>query len=222
VLWTLPGTPSASGVLGAAGPAVSDSLVFFPFSSGEVTAALKSGGVRQWSTIVAGQRLGRAVGGITDITGDPVVSGNTVYVGNQGGRTVAIDAASGDRLWTAKDGALAPVLPVGNSVFLINDEARLVRLDAATGTPIWSVEMPFFVPTRRVQYRVAITAHFGPILAGGRLVVASGDGVLRFFNPADGSLVGTVNIPGGAASLPAVAGGTLYVTGQNGQLHAFR
>lgn len=222
VLWTLPGTPSPTGMIGAAGPAVSESKVFFPFSSGEVSAALKSGGVRQWSSTVAGQRLGRAYAGISDITGDPVVAGSTVFVGNQSGRTVSIDAETGDRNWTAKNGALAPVLPVGNSLFLVNDEARLMRLDAATGEPIWSIEMPFFVPTRRVQKRVAITAHFGPILAGGRLVVASGDGVLRFFSPVDGRLLGTVEIPGGAASLPAVAAGTLYVTGQNGQLHAFR
>ena len=36
----------------------------------------------------------------------------------------------------------------------------------------------------------AIYAHYGPVLAGGRLVVASSDGVLRFFSPTDGALVG--------------------------------
>jgi outer membrane protein assembly factor BamB len=45
---------------------------------------------------------------------------------------------------------------------------------------------------------------------------------LRAFDPVNGNLVHTAEIPGGAASQPAVAGGTLYVVGGNGQLHAFR
>ena len=106
-------------------------------------------------------------------------------------------------------------------MFLVNDEARLVRLDAATGDLIWSVEMPYFVK-EKIKKRKAITAHYGPVLASGRLVVASGDGILRFFNPADGALLSTLDIPGGAAAQPALAGGTLYIVSGNGQLHAFR
>lgn len=222
VLWRLPGTPSPSGMIAAAGPSITDTAVFFPFASGEVAAALKSGGVPLWSATVAGERRGRAYAGIGDITGDPVVDGGVTYVGNQGGRTVAVDTETGERLWTAKHAAYGPVLPVGGAVFLVNDEARLVRLDAATGETVWQVEMPYFEKVRRDYRRVAITAHYGPVLAGGRLVVASGDGALRFFDPADGSLVGTADIPGGATALPALAGGMLFVAGQNGQLHAFR
>ena len=39
---------------------------------------------------------------------------------------------------------------------------------------------------------------------------------------ADGALVGQAPIPGGAATAPVVSGGTLYVTGRDGQLHAYR
>lgn len=222
VLWQLPGTPSPNGMIASAGPSVTDTAVFFPFASGEVAAALKSGGVPLWSATVAGERRGRAYAGVSDITGDAVVDGGVTYIGNQGGRTVAVNTETGERLWTAKDAAYGPVLPVGGAVFLVNDEARLVRLDAATGATVWQAEMPYYEKARKENKRVAITAHYGPVLAGGRLVVASGDGALRFFNPADGSLVGTADIPSGAASLPALAGGMLFVAGQNGQLHAFR
>lgn len=222
VLWQLPGTPSASGMMASAGPSVTDTAVFFPFASGEVAAALKSGGVPLWSATVAGERRGRAYAGVSDITGDAVVDGAVTYIGNQGGRTVAVETESGQRLWTAKDAAYGPVLPVGGAVFLVNDEARLIRLDAATGATVWEAELPYYEKARKENKRVAITAHYGPLLAGGRLVVASGDGALRFFNPEDGSLVGTADIPSGAAALPALAGGMLFVPGQNGQLHAFR
>ena len=121
----------------------------------------------------------------------------------------------------APEGAMGPVVPVGGSVFLVNDEAQLVRLDAATGEKIWAVEMPYFTKDK-AKKRKAIYPHFGPVLAGGRLVVAGGDGTLRLFSPTDGALVGSVDIPGGAATQPALAGGTLYVVSGKGQLHAFR
>lgn len=221
VRWQLPGTPSVTGMLGSSAPAVTDRLVLFPFAGGELAGALKKGGIRIWGASLAGQRLGRGYAGIADVTGDPVVAGNVTYVGTQSGRTMALNTSSGDRIWTANEGAYGPVWPVGGSVFLVNDEARLVRLDDQTGEVIWSVEMPYFTKERDKR-RKAIFAHYGPVLAGGRLIVASSDGLLRSFNPVDGALINTVEIPGGAAAMPVVAGGTLYVVSTNGQLHAFR
>lgn len=221
ILWDIAGTPNGVGMVGAAGPAVATGTVLFPTAGGEVTAVLKDGTSRVWLTSVAGKRLGRVYASVADVTGDPVIAGGTTYVGTSAGRTVALDTETGKLIWAAGEGALAPVLPVGRSVFLVNDEARLVRLDAATGDVIWTVEMPYFVK-EKIKKRKAITAHYGPVLAGGRLVVASGDGILRFFNPTDGAMVATADIPGGAASQPALAGGVLYIVSGNGQLHAFR
>ena len=64
--------------------------------------------------------------------------------------------------------------------------------------------------------------YYGPVLAGGRLWVASADGWLRAFSPVDGSLLASIELPGGAAAAPAVAGGVLYVTTREGQLLAFQ
>jgi len=221
VEWQVAGTPSVTGMVGSSAPAVNATTVLFPFGSGDVIAALKAGGVPVWSASIAGKRLGRGYSGVTDIAGDPVIDGSVTYVGNQSGRVSALDTATGAVLWSAKDAAYGAVLPVGGSVFLVSDEAKLVRLDASTGQPIWSVDMPYFVPTRE-RKRAEITAHYGPVLAGGRLIVASGDGAIRMFNPTDGALVGQVALPGGAASAPALAGGMMYVVSGNGQLHAFR
>ena len=70
--------------------------------------------------------------------------------------------------------------------------------------------------------RGKIYAHYGPVLAGGRIVTASSDGLLRFFSPQSGQLAGAVEIPDGAATAPVVAGQTLYVVSKKGELHAFR
>jgi outer membrane protein assembly factor BamB len=221
VEWQVMGTPSVTGIAGSAAPAVAGNTVLFPMGNGDLAAVLKQSGLQVWAASIAGARLGRGYTAVIDIAGDPVVAGGVTYVGNQSGRLSALDTASGTVLWSAHDAAYGAVLPVGGSVFLISDEAKLVRLDAETGEPIWSVDMPYFVPSREKK-RAEITAHYGPVLAGGRLVVASGDGVIRMFNPTNGALVGSVDLPGGAASAPALAGGMMYVVSGNGQLHAFR
>lgn len=222
VLWRLPAVPAPAGVIGAAAPAVAANAVILPFSSGQLVAIEPTSGSVVWAGAVAGDRLGTALSvRNADITGDPVVAGDTIYVANQGGRTLALDATTGQRRWIANEGAVSPVLPVGNAVFLVSDQSRLVRLDAATGETVWAVEMPHYVKDKPKRFK-EITAHYGPVLAGGRLVVASGDGQVRFFSPTDGTLLGGVEIPGGAAAAPAFAQGMMFVTGKNGQLHAFR
>lgn len=222
ILWQLPGTPSPAAMVGGPGPATTDRLVLFPFPSGEVVAALKRSGIRVWSAAIAGQRRGRAYTSVTDITGDPVVADGVVYVGNQSGRVVALDVANGSRLWTATEGAYSPVWPVGGALFLISDLGELVRLDAASGETVWTVPLPHWV-TENERRRAAVHAHYGPVLAGGRLVVASNDGLLRFFDPTTGAELGSLPIPGGgAATNPIVVNGTLYLVTRDGRLAAFR
>jgi outer membrane protein assembly factor BamB len=219
--WQLTGAPSTAGMIVAASPAVTDRLAVLPLPSGEVVGALRLGGVQTWSSFVKGERVGRGYTEVSSLGADPVVAGATTYIGNLAGRTVALGTDTGTRQWTADQGAYSMIAVAGGSVFLVNDQADLVRLDASSGEVIWSVDLPYFVK-EKPRRQEAIFAHFGPVLAGGRLVVASSDGVLRFFSPTDGSLVGTVDLPGGGASIPVVVGGVLYVVGGNGQLHAFR
>ncbi len=221
VNWTVAGLPSAVGALSAAAPGVDDRAVVFPFASGVLTSVLKAGGTQVWSAPVAGQRLGRAYAALGDVTGDPVIVGGTIYVGTSAGRTLALSTSGGTQVWAANEGAVGPLLVTGGSVFMVNDEGLLVRLDQATGATIWTAQMPYF-EAEKVRKREAIVPHYGPVLAGGRLVVASGDGALRFFDPTNGASLGVVALPGGAASQPALAGGVLYVVTKNGQLLAFR
>ena len=219
--WQLPGAPTPSSTIGGAGPAVTDRLAIFPFGSAELVATLRQGGVRVWSATIAGQRRGRAYAGFSDITGDPVVDGGTIYAGSPAGRIAALDARSGERLWTATEGAMSPVWPVGGSVFAVTDAGQLVRLDGADGSTIWAVDLPYF-QSDRFRRRQAVFAHYGPVLAGGRLIVASDDGQIRSFDPRDGRLLSAVPIRGGATTNPVIVGGTLYLVSGNGQLQAFR
>lgn len=222
IRWTVSATPSVGNFGGGAGAAVNSDIAIIPFGSGEVIGAFPQGGLQRWSTVVSGERLGQAAANISDISGDPVIDGTTVYVANFSGRLVAMNVANGDRLWTAAEGAVGPVWPAGDSIFLINDLSELVRLEKATGQVIWKTSLPDFEQSGLFGRTRTGFAHYGPVLAGGRLIVASSDGLIREFDPRAGNLIGTTEIAGGAASNPVVAGQTLYVVSKSGQLVAFR
>lgn len=220
LIWTAPGAPSNSGVITGTGPSAAGDTVVFPSGASEIIAA-RPEGIRLWAASLAGERRGFAYAGISDITADPVITRGAVYAGTQSGRFAKLDRETGERIWTATEGATAPAIVAGGSVFIVNDQNRLVRLDDATGEVIWAVDLPYYERDRPRRLR-EITAHYGPLLAGGRLIVASDDGRLRFFSPEDGALLHETGLPGGAASLPAIVNGTLYILSGNGQLHAFR
>lgn len=219
--WRVPSSDAPSVLVGGAAPAVADGRVIFPFPSGELVSVFPNTGVTQWNSFVAGGRLGTAYAGINDITSDPVVVGGTIYAGNQSGRVVAMNARTGTRIWTAREGAYSPVVVAGGAVFFVSDRNELIRLDAGDGSRVWGTELPLY-QANRARRRQAVFTHYGPVLAGGRLVVASGDGVIRMFSPESGALTGSLDLRGGAAAHPIVVGDTLLVVSQDGRLHAFR
>ncbi len=221
VAWQVDASPSVSNVLGAPAPAIAGDLAIFAFGSGDIVATFRRGGLRRWSSSVSGRREGVARSGIGDVTGPPVVVGNTVYVGNHSGRTVALSTDLGERRWTAEEGALGPVWPAGGSVFLVSESGKLVRLNASDGRTIWATKLPGFLKDKP-RKRGPSYAQYGPIIAGGRVIVPSSDGFIHFYNPESGALTARVPIAGGASSGPVVAGKTLYVVSTTGQLNAFR
>lgn len=221
VRWQLSASETPSVVIDGAAPAVAGRSAIFPFGSGELIAVLKRGGVRLWSTALAGERAGRAYTKVSDISADPVVVGNTVYVGSPSGRLVALDATSGERRWTALEGANSGVWVEGNSLFLVSDENKLLRMNTSDGSVVWSATLPLYTE-EKVRKRKSVFAHYGPVLAGGRLIVVSNDGIMRQVNPTSGQLLSSTQLPGDAAADPIVAGRTLYVVTADGMLHAFR
>ncbi len=219
--WTVPGLGRA-GVVGASSPASDGQVVVFPFSTGQLVAAEAQTGKVLWKANVAGKRVGESYTAINDVTGDPVIAGNAVYAGTAAGRIAAIDKTTGQTLWAVGQGAASPPAVAGGALFIVTDQGKLMRLDARTGGTVWAVDLPWFQPYRKERKRGPIFASFGPTLAGGRLVVASGDGMVRSYDPASGTLVAQAPLPGGAAAAPAVSGGVMYAVTKNGQLNALR
>lgn len=218
--WMQRGAVSSTGGLeGGASPAVSGRQVVVPFSSGEVLMVRSNSGELRWKSELANARAATSLAFNGDISGDPVIDGNSVYVSNLAGETAKFNLTSGARSWTLGVGASDAVWPVGGSVFLVSDQAQLMRVNASNGSTIWSQQLPQF---RKPEKRKDMIRQYGPVLAGGLMWVAGRDGQLRGFEPEGGQLVSSVKIPGGAAAAPIVVGGVMYILSQDGELHAFQ
>ncbi len=214
-------TASTASVASGATPAVSASTVFLPFPSGEIIAADIQTGAKLWSRLIGGARSASARARLIGISSAPVVSDGILYAANQSGMTAAFDIVSGSKIWTALEGSYSPVWHTDRSVFVVSDNGELVRLDAETGKRIWGSPLPFY-KNERARRRKAVFANFGPVLAGGRLLVASSDGFIRQFDPNSGQLLGMIALPSGAATRPVIVNGTLYLVTENGDLVAFQ
>lgn len=219
IQWQQRSVGASTSVLGTGSPAISGGLAIVPFDSGEVQGISTSNGLQVWSQLISGSRAGVAKNTFAALTGDPVVVGNRVYVATFAGRMAALDRRSGLRIWTSKEGAVGPMVVAGNSIFVVSDDRKIKRLSSADGSLIWESTLPLFKKVRRQRGNIG---HFGPVLAGGQLWVAGSDRMLRAFNPTSGAQTQSIELPSGAASLPVVAGGRLYLILENGQLAAFQ
>ena len=221
IRWQLDHLSDVNNMSGSTGPAISEKLVVFGFGAGDLQAAFRGGGLTLWNATLAGGRSGRAVATIDDIATSPVISGSTVFAANSSGRIAAMRLDSGARLWTAPYGSRSPLWPAGGSLFFVNDLGQLMRLDATDGSKVWSVDLPGFVSSRQRKSK-DVVPHHGPVLAGGRLLLASGDGLLRQFDPETGAERSAIRLGSGATANPIVADGILYILCRDGKLRAYR
>ena len=220
--WNWQSTAATASTATGGTPAVTGDLVILPYPSGEVQAANFRSGQIVWAVTVGGARGAAARSTLRSISGAPVIDGETLYVANQAGMMASIDVRTGLTRWTAREGSSNPVWAEGDSVFVVSDAAELVRLEASSGDRIWSSPLPGDQPASVFGRKKAVYANFGPILAGQRLVVASGDGFIRFFDPVSGKLAASTSVSGGAASGPIVADGRMYLINAQGQLTAYQ
>ncbi len=207
------------GYNGGASPAVANGQIVLPFTSGDVMVVRANNGQPKWREALDRAHPSSALGYFGDISGDPVIDGNRVYVSNISGETLQLNLSTGAKNWSIATGAVDPVWSVGGSIFLVSGRAQLMRVNASNGQLIWSQQLLRF---ENPEKRKGVIRHYGPVLAGGLMWVASRDGALRGFSLESGEVVVNANVPDGAAAAPIVVGGIMYILSLKGDLHAFQ
>lgn len=214
-VWTYRGISENAGLLQSASPAVSGGMVVVPSTSGEIVGLTTVAGELRWSDLVSRSYRTLAVSGLADVSASPVVVDGTVYATGIGGRTIAVNLKTGNRIWEQNTGSAHTPVVSGDAVFMVDLDNRAVALSRKSGKPMWVTQLPKGEKKKRNTWA-------GPALAGGALWFASNRGQLAAVDASSGKLLSTRDMGTPAYVSPIAASGRLLILGGDGSLAAFR
>jgi outer membrane protein assembly factor BamB len=217
--WSASASLEIAGVFGSASPAVGQGTVVAGFSSGELKAYRYENGRQVWEDALQRTSIRTSVSSLSDIDADPVIDNGQVVAVGQGGRMVALDLITGQRQWELNLAGIDTPWLAGDWLFVITDDAKLICVSRQNGHIRWINQLPQFTKAKSKKGEID---YYGPILAGGRLIVTGSNGVVVNVDPLTGSFQSQTNVGAAISLSPIVANSTLYILDDRGRLNAFR
>jgi outer membrane protein assembly factor BamB len=219
VMWTYQGIIETARLLTAPSAAVLGDIVVAPFASGELVALRVQNGNPVWSDSLTRSSGLTAMSDINDVAGSPVIIDGTVYAMSHSGVLVAIELRSGERLWSQPAGGLHMPWIAGDYIYVVTSESEVVCFNRHTGVIQWITQLDLFENQRRRKNRIAWS---GPVLAGGRLFLASSRGDAAILNAFDGSITREFDLRDSVFVAPVIANETIYLITDEARLIALR
>ncbi len=215
--WTHSGIEEVLAPMAAASPAVANGAIVVPYTSGEIYVLRAADGRYLWHETLTSPFSGQDPAmTLAAIAAPPVVADGIIYAVGLNGGLSAYGLVDGQRYWrTDLTSSQLPIV-AGAHIFVLTDKGELVALNRQEGLVRWVANLNSGLPEADKRLWV------GPLLAGGRLIVASNDGYAISVNPETGAKVAATEIDEGVSVPPVVAGGTLYFLTDSGRLVAFR
>jgi outer membrane protein assembly factor BamB len=217
--WSQPASLEIAGVFGSAAPAVGQGTVVAGFSSGELNAYRYENGRQVWQDTLQRTSIRTSVSSLTDIDADPVIDSGQVIALGQGGRMVALELTTGQRMWELNIAGISTPWVAGDWVFVVTDDSKLLCISRQNGRIRWINQLPAF---ERMKAKRGQIDYSGPVLAGNRLIVAGSNGVIVNVDPITGNFQSQTRVRAGVSLPPVVANSTLYILDDNATLYAFR
>ena len=218
-LWEHKGLGESAGLLGNASPAADKQIAVVGYSSGEVFALRVENGSIAWSDNLSSVRAITASTRISDIKALPIIDKSLVIVGSYGGRMTAINKRTGNRVWQREISISETPWVAGNHIFTITNGNKLVALSRDKGSYSWVKTLREFV---NQEDKIGPVGWTSPVLAGDRLILFNTVGEAVEVDPNNGDILNTWDIGTSVSIAPIVAGETLYVLDDKGNLRAYR
>ena len=206
-LWTFRGLPETATLLSNVSPAVAGNTVVVPYPSGEVIAYNISAGRPTWVDTLSRTRGGSSLAGLSD-PARPAIDRGVVFAVGHSGRMFATAQKTGERLWTKRVHGTQTPWPAGDLVFVVDVNGVLMALTRKEGKVRWITELP---QAKRWN---------GPVLAAGRLWLASSDGVMISVDAKAGNIMSQRNLDTPIFIAPIVASGRMFVLTDKARLLA--
>jgi outer membrane protein assembly factor BamB len=217
--WTGAAAAEIAGVFGNAAPAAAQGTVVAGFSSGELNAYRYENGRVLWQDALARTSISTSVTTLSDIDADPVIDQGRVYAVGQGGRMVALELVTGQRIWEVNLAGISTPWVAGDWIFVVTDLGQLLCISRANGHVRWLTQLRRY---RDEGDKKGSVSWAGPVLAGDRLILANSLGQIVNVSPYDGAVQSTVETRMSVSLSPIVANNTLYILHDSGQLTAWR
>ena len=218
-VWTASGSLENAAVFGAGAPAIGQGTVVAGFSSGELTAYRYENGRPVWQDSLSRTSITTSVASLVDIDASPVIDQGRVYAVGKGGRMVAMDILTGQRLWELNIAGTETPWIAGEWLFVVTDDAKLLCIARNSGRVRWITQLPAYRNSEKKKNAINWS---GPVLAGGRLILTSTDGGILNVAVEDGRMSTGVKLGTRVYQAPVVADNTLLVLTDNGRLVAYR
>jgi len=151
-----------------------------------------------------GRLLWQFEGMLGEVAPSPAYEDGRVFAGNQLLNLLAVDAASGDRIWETFDDIpdVASPLAAGELLVMAASYGVVTCLEAATGEPVWQREFD-------------TGFYASPVLAGGRIYLLDRSGVMRILSAdREGRLIDSPPLGEAADATPAFREGRIYIRGE--------
>ena len=132
---------------------------------------------------------------------------------------MAINANSGERMWTREIGGIHTPWAAGDYVYVLDNNDRVICLTRKEGRVRWIHQLPEWDDPDNKEDEIVWA---GPVLVSNRLIIVSSHGYAESLSPYTGKLLGRMEIPGGTLITPVVANDTVYLYTAGAELVALR
>ena len=217
--WNEAGPVAASGIFGVGAPAAAQGTIIAGYSSGELAAYRYENGRSLWSDTLARTAMSTSVSTLTDIDADPVIDRGRVFALGKGGRMASYELVSGQRIWEINIAGISTPVTSGEWVFVMTDEARLLCVARSTGKIRWISKLQRYKNEKKKKKPIS---WYGPVLAGGRLVITNSHGAVWSVAPDEGTATEILDVGNDVSLAPIVANNILYILDDSGRISAFR
>lgn len=209
-IWAFDSNVPVLTIRGTSTPLLVDGIVFAAFASGRVLAFNADSGALIWEVRVAIPQGRSEIERIVDVDGTMALVGGELYAASYQGRVVAIDVASGRKIWQRDLSSFSGVALGFGNVYVADAEGTVsAYLRSGQG----------------LRWEQPVLAYRGlsrPTVVSSYVAVGDFEGYVHILSQVDGAIVGRVKADGDGVRADMLAdGNVLYVFGNSGKLIAY-
>lgn len=207
--WVFDNYPAVLTLRGTSFPLLTDRLGIVALSTGRVLALDVEHGLPIWEQAISFPKGRSELERISDIDGNMLISGNTLYAISYQGKVGAIELDSGRIMWQRDASSYVGVGEDDSNLYISLATGEVEAVDTVTASVAW---------TNKDLLRRQLTA---PVSIGNYIAVGDVEGYVHLLSKSDGHIVGRTRVDKkGIRVRPLVVGSTLYVYGNSGDLAA--